>query len=457
MYKRQPGIISILDDFFVSGSGQTIADGATWKYNYAVANVQQIDQEDQVIVSPTWRGSQDVADSLNIFGAFDDSGVGGDPSPKITLFAQNFSGGTVTVPAAGIKCTVTIIKNPENWKMMKLSGQALDDLVQVDRNGIWWMSDCYDEVPWPTDYTTGDSVSYSLTGCPSDARPQMKLYFTKVNFATDKSVVRSLNSIDTRIKIYCAGSTIPDTVGDLDIDLDLSFTVTEGASGYQVLKSLEGETFARGPITEGVYTTTPANTILGGSLTETVEIDGRDETVYRGNVKVDVTPNPTLELSSQLVRLDGATEENIPALYIGLSKDYVSSYIVKFDIPSDAPGDKFTPSFKVIGRAAGTLPQLEFKYAILYKPADGEDIEIPDLSNTAVSPWVDWSAELVTSHQLTGANYAVQITSSSPIVAAGGQTLQGSQVYMLVKRDPINVNTYAAEVGIMQQIGSLSS
>ena len=436
-----PGIISITDDFFVSGSGQSIADGGTWKYNVNVANVQQLGQEDQVIVNPTWTGSQDVADGLTIFGAYNDTSTSDLASPSITLFAQNFSGSTVNVPAAGIKCTVTIIKNPENWKMIKLAGQALDDLVQVDRNGIWWMSNCYDEVPWPTDYTTGDSVSYSLTGCPSDARPQMKLYFTKINLATDDSVVRSLNSIDTRLKIYCANSTMAATTGDLDIDLDLSFVITEGTSGYQVLKSLEGETFARGPIAEGIYTTNPANTILAGDLSETVNIGGDDQTVYRGNVKVNVTQNPTLELSSQIVRLDGATEENNPALYIGLSKDYASSYIVKFDVPTDAAGDEFTPSFRIIGRGVGTLPQLTFKVAVT---------SIPVVAAVVSLTYVDISSTIVTTKALSVANMAVQITASSPIAVD-----PGDQVYIEVARTAPASDGYGGEVGIMQQIGSL--
>ena len=445
-----PGVISIVDDFFTSASGQTIADGATWKYSYAVANVQQLNQEDQVIVNPTYLGSQAVADGLTIFGAFNDAATSDLASPYITLFAQNFSGGTVTVPAAGIKCTVTIIKNPENWKMTKLAGQALDDLVQVDRNGIWWMSDCYDEVPWPTDYTTGDSVSYSLTGCPSDARPQMKLYFTKVNLATSDSVVRSLNSVDTRIKIYCAGGTMEAATGDLDIDLDLSFVITEGASGYQVLKTLEGENFTRGPIAEGIYTTNPSNTILAGDLSETVEIGGENQTVYRGNVKVNVTENPTLELSSQIVRLDGATEENNPALYIGLSSDYASSYIVKFDVPNDAAGTNFTPSFRIIGRASGSLPQLTFKRAVLAKPTStvsGNSVD--DLGDPA--SWTDITSTLdMSSFSLGGADYAVQLTASSPIVVTAG-----SQVYIEVSRSASD--GYLSEVGIMQQIGTLSN
>jgi hypothetical protein len=40
----------------------------------------------------------------------------------------------------------------------KLAGQMLGDIVKIDSNGIWWMTDCYDQVPWPTDYTTGDTL-----------------------------------------------------------------------------------------------------------------------------------------------------------------------------------------------------------------------------------------------------------------------------------------------------------
>ena len=99
----------------------------------------------------------------------------------------------IPVQSADVELVRPSIDDAADLKLReKLAGQALDDIVKLDSNGIWWMTNCYDQVPWPTDYTTGDSLSYSTDSCPQAALPAMLLYFTKVNFATDITIVRSL-------------------------------------------------------------------------------------------------------------------------------------------------------------------------------------------------------------------------------------------------------------------------
>jgi hypothetical protein len=335
----------------------------------------------------------------------------------------------------------------------RLAGQALSDLVQVDRNGIWWMSDCYDQVPWPTDYTTGDSISYSPYDCPADVVPAMLLYFTKVNFATDQTVVRSLTSTDTRIKIYCTGSTTVDSTGDLDIDLDLQFVTNEDQAGYKVLKALDGETFTRGPIAEGIYAPGTNVTLYAiddsGTTVPPETVDGKQ--VYRGNVGITVSTALSLELAPHLVRLEGVTEEHIPVLYLGMTNDYATSYTVKFDIPADA-GENSNFKFRVrmLGRLGGsqTLPQLTFSYTKSTRPDSGTPIinPVPDGAAASITDLVTNAATIVT------ADSAVEATQTTGITVDPGDI-----IYIKVSRDPADAgDTYGGEVGIMQQTGVLS-
>jgi len=77
-------------------------------------------------------------------------------------------------------------------------------VVRCDRNGIWWMTDCEREVPWPPDFDSADlSSSLSDTGSLSDgdtvqcqlpAAMRLSVAFTQMLFATDRSVVTSLTS-----------------------------------------------------------------------------------------------------------------------------------------------------------------------------------------------------------------------------------------------------------------------
>lgn len=323
--------------------------------------------------------------------------------------------------------------------------QLMDDLVVIDRNGIWWMSDCYDEVPWPTDLDTDSSASNSYSECaPAGRAYVLKLYYTRVGFATDVSTVTSLNSLDPRIVINCAGQTIPGSTGDLDIDLNLAFMIgSQNLTGYRVFKTFDPvtNTFNAGPVAEGVYANS-ANVVLSSPYT-TLDTLGR--TIYHGPVGLGVISQPTQELASQLVRLDGATEESYPVLYLGMPNDITTSYVVKFEVPSDAPSNSnFKIRLRLIGRAAGTLPQLAVSYYISARPTAG--------LATPVNVVQSYTSLTIDTIALVGANQAVEANSSLIEVSAG------AIIYVKVQRTPTDLtDTYAGELGIMQQTGILTA
>jgi hypothetical protein len=101
-------------------------------------------------------------------------------------------------------------------------------LCVLNNDGIWWMSDCYGDAPWPIDYMTGvsDSLSISLEACPRPLSMAMTLYFTKLDFNTDATAVLSLQSMDPRINVFCVSTpTIPATAGNLGISLNLNLGI----------------------------------------------------------------------------------------------------------------------------------------------------------------------------------------------------------------------------------------
>jgi hypothetical protein len=432
---------------------------------------------DSIILTPLNLAAAAGTTGLIFSASYDMTKVAGEWS-SISITANNITDASIQVGSAGADFQVTIFKQPTAWKKIQLAGQALDDLVKIDRNGIWWMSNCYDQVPWPTDYDSNSSVSESYDDCPHQSVPEMRLYFTKVNFATDPSVVRSLTSVDSRIKIYCAGSNLSDSVGDLDIDLDLSFAITEDETGYNVLKSLDGEVFARGPVAEGVFTTTPSNIILKGSINKTVTIDSTERTVHYGNICVDAAPVNLQELPAQLVRLNGVTEEHTPLLYLGMTSDYSTSYIVKFDVPYDAPSPShFSYRIEIIGRAVGTLPQLTISYDKASRPSfdayTGQNAPVPGnnaipdtIGSVITNPTIQdaGTAYMNTKGVITLANTAVEATDMLrlgvvPNLAPshGFSVNPGDIIYIKVERFPATGSDgYPAELGIVQQKGLLN-
>lgn len=323
--------------------------------------------------------------------------------------------------------------------------QLMEDLVVIDRNGIWWMSDCYDEVPWPTDLDTDSSASSSYSECaPAGRAYVLKLYYTRIGFATDVSTVTSLRSVDPRLVINCAGQTIPGSTGDLDIDLNLAFMIgSQNLAGYRVFKTFNPvtNTFNAGPVAEGVYANS-ANVLLSSPHTTT---DTLGRTIYHGPIGLGVVSQPTQELASQLVRLDGATEESYPVLYLGMPNDITTSYVVKFEVPAAAPtNSNFKLRLRLLGRTAGTLPQLTATYYIAARPSAG--------LVTPINVTQSYTALTINTVALVGVNQAVEADSALIEVNAG------AIIYVKVQRTPTALtDAYAGELGIMQQTGILTA
>lgn len=321
-------------------------------------------------------------------------------------------------------------------------------LCVLNRDGIWWMSNCYGDVPWPLAFDSASSLSYSDSvgsECPRHIDMAMKLSFTKVNFATDSSVVLSLHSDDARVLITCYGDDeTTASTGHLQIALDLNLVVNEDVAGYQALKTFDStlSTFGRGPVVEGVYAL-GSNVSLTGSVSGARTISDVSRTVYQGLIGVAVDPSDTKELDVQLVRLDGAEEatfDDPPIMYLEFQPGDEREYRGKINIPMDlavpTPGLKLR--FWVLGRAAGTLPQLEFTARIIPRPVDGlndpEDLILDDFGFTCV-----------TVATLTDANQYVEAESDIFEVAPG------DTVFFTVRRT--DSDGYAAAVGILRQVG----
>jgi len=374
-------------------------------------------------------------------------------APSGAKFGYNLSQNTDlnnVFPPIPLQSVAITMQRPSIWDTTnerRHHGEELvSDLVVVDRNGIWWMSDCYDEVPWPTDLDNTSSVSASYGACdPAGKEYVLKLYYTRVNFATDNSTVSSLISKDDRLIVTCRGTVDPASTGDLDIDLDLSLMIgDQDVSGYLAFKDFNAATgvFSLGPVAEGVYATSSNVQLTSPSQTT----DGSGNTVYHGPIGLGVLTQTSQELSSQLVRLDGVTEEDYPVLYLGMPNDDPTSYVVKFEVPADAPSSStFTFRARIIGRVAGTLPPMTVEYYKSARPSGVTPVDVTQ-SYVAVSGFDPTAATL------TNINQAVEIEANSFSVNPG------DIVYVRVERDPTDVSdVYAGEIGVMQQTGILAS
>jgi hypothetical protein len=325
-------------------------------------------------------------------------------------------------------------------------------LCIIDRNGIWWMSDCYGDVPWPINYdSSNNSTSYSdgpESECPRHLNMSLMLHTAWPLFDAANTVVTSLRSTDSRLIITCLGTTEAANKGDLEIKLDLSLGVdTADTRGATVLKGLADSTFTKGVVTEGIYSSS-SNVVLASDLSPVRKIPGDNASpwVYQGLVSLTVIPQATLEIPAQLVRLESVLEsyyQSIP--YLEFQAGRTSTLRIRLDIPSDLVLENPQLQLKLIllGRGAGTLPTLTLTGRVLPRPTnglitpealplDGDEFAIP-INTTAT---------------LASANQYVEAISDA------FEVTPGDTVYVTIKRIS---DAYTSAVGALSMAGVLSS
>jgi len=369
----------------------------------------------------------------------------------------SFEGLAPAGAAFGYNLSASALNNV--WPPIPVSGAALDwskgldadiggtsvptgeqGLALLDTNGIWWMSDCYGDVPWPATYDTSnlpDSL-VSLSECPRELEMSLILWFTRMTFQTSGTVVTSLRAATgSHLSVVCLETNEPASTGNLVLNLDLD--LVEGvanAPGYLVFKSLDGNTLHRGPVVEALIA--GSNNV---TLTGTPGTGGQQQGIVTLSVDTDASGK---ELPIQLVRLDGVTEERYQdVLALGFPSGKTTSYRGRIRVPSQLAGDmQLRLRVWLLGRSAGTLPALTLTYRRIPRPPAG-------LTTQLVLPSSDTVGAITTTVTLPLANKYVE-ASSDPITVSPGDVL-------LFTLGRSSGDSYIAEVHVLDQVGALAS
>ena len=319
-----------------------------------------------------------------------------------------------------------------------------DGLVIVDRFGIWWTSDCYADVPWPTATNTATSSEASEPSlgsgegpeCPRFEKMRLVLAFAKMSFATADNAVTSLRPADgSPIRFRdCDGNE--KSTGDLFASFDTDFVVSDAdTDGSVVFKQLDGTRFKAGYVAEGVRAENE-NLTVSGSRTKQIGA----ETFHQGLITLSVNLDPAArDVPVQLVRLDDVKERFYQdVMYLGFPAGVGSSIRGKVKVPGAGlpAGAKLKLRIQLLGRANGTLPDLTVTYRILPRPTSG---------NVAL-PTTDSAVDFDSAVAVTTDQYA-EVESGSFSVSAGDTVL-----FTVSRADD---DGYAGEVGLLDVVGVL--
>jgi len=340
------------------------------------------------------------------------------------------------------------------------------DTVQFTEHGIWWMTTCYNQVPWPTTYDSTSSISSSASSvsassssaaaeaCPNESGMKVLLSFLKMTFATDKTVVTSLQPAAGSPLLYLNSDGTVAATGDLYADLDVTALVnTTPVRGIQALKEIADSslTFNKGYITEGLVAGSD-NVVLSGSFQELLDPDaaasGENPMLHQGIVTVDVQLDPTeRELNPQVVKLGDALERTHKnTTYLGFPSSRDSAIRMRYNVPSS--GLPTTPKLKIralmFGRQVGPWAAMTMSYYRIIRPTDGAPFSLVagDTSITfdVVAPSDDYDGGGTD----LPADDVIEIESSEFTVAAG------DTVFVTLARADDALPTFTADIGLIR-------
>lgn len=258
-----------------------------------------------------------------------------------------------------------------------------DGLVQFTRDGIWWMSNRAQDVPWvfPED---SQIIPASMSAALSGDRRAI-LYFHRSRYAAYRLTVTSLVSESPVIEVVSACDGLPATAGPLIIKYNpLYENETDSDDSPIAMKSFNGGKFRRGPIVVGLTPLDDSVTLAGG--VSGPDPNNPERTRYWGALTIKFNDSPReLIISPELTKLAGSQQRyESDLLAIGMAAG--TGYRMKFRLPGPSrfpPNAKASLRLCVTGNNASALPDLTVTYTRV--PRSTAIAELPTAAPVAVA------------------------------------------------------------------------
>jgi hypothetical protein len=340
-----------------------------------------------------------------------------------------------------------------------------DGLCICDVNGIWWMSDCYGDVPWPADLDTlSVESSASLAACPREERMRVIVVYLRMLFGNDRSVVTSLKpAVDSPITIANCDGTLATReqplTGDLELGLNLALVddPTE-VVGSRVYKQITSDfKFRKGWIAEGLRVGA-GPIVLAGTRTRgltaaektALDLPSNDTSLlYQGLVTVSYDDQLVeREIAPQIIRLSDTVERlylDIP--YLGFPQGQDSLVRVRLNVPSANLGNNLEMRVRaqIFGRATAVLPVLSMSYRRLPRPAGTITSGMPALPGVAEETEIAFDVPASS----LAIDTPIEISSEAFVIA------EGDTILVTLSRTG-SADSYAGEVGLLRLSGVIT-
>ena len=246
--------------------------------------------------------------------------------------------------------------------------QGTDQLLVINEDGIWWLSDYYGYAPWKE--TVADPSD------PEDFDYTMQLLTTHVGENTDLLVLSLVG--ESPITVTDCDDE-PASAGPLKVSID-PFTSSTGTDDYTCVQSLTREAITLGNKASSIKSLSELITISGTSLG-----DGK----YAGDVEIDFDESLASRRGGmELVALNDVGERSVNGVPMLLLPNRASSITARIDVPDITvpSSNKLTLTFWLHAPIAGTPDDMDVTGRVLSKPGSGTALPTTDDLSAALNP-----------------------------------------------------------------------
>lgn len=359
---------------------------------------------------------------------------------------------------------------PVEHAYLEIDGVGVDpDKYVFTESGLWWYDNCFARGPWPIQQGCTPAAAPPTPG-PGACTPaasmeemgfvrrnpetmRMRLYFSKMIFKTNASVVTSLiPAEDSPITIEGCIAGSPNDRGDLKLGLNLGATFTVDHDGYQALKDVsEASVFSKGYVVTGIKAGSNIS-IAGTALKSVIDPAVSGNNVYRGELTISALDagSQQREGSIELVALKGVREESIldsgnsnrGIFYLGMPQR--SSFVGRVGLPSVGlpTNPQMRLYFWVLSRlGSSALPTMYCATKILTRP-------------TLSTPSTVFPVALTTTFtdiaNIVPPSTPVALNSYIALQSAAFSVVAGQDIFFWLARNQAADDAHAADVGILK-------
>lgn len=322
----------------------------------------------------------------------------------------------------------------------------------IDANGIWWMSNCIDSVPFASsaNSSASSSASSSAQACPITESMHLTLWFTHMLFVTNQTVVRSLLSRSPLLTVTDCNNQ-PATAGDLELDFNLGLLVQDTELvGGEVMKIINtAGNIERGWVAEGIVA---ANDQVEISSTHQRYLDPDDPTsdvVHQGIIELSFVPDlAERDVAPQIVYLNDALERDYGDItYLAFPSGRDCEVRMRINVPPS--GLPVNPVMlirsQIFGLATGPFSNMTATYRIIER------------ANLANQPVAGSTTALAFTPSISTATTGLAALQIKEIETEEFAIAAGDTVFITFNRAANATPSYSSEIGFMRIGGIIRS